>query len=612
MQKCKRLNIGGIFKLIHRKEYPRPQFVREKWINLNGEWQFAFDDENIGMKEKWFTGNISFNKKINVPFAYQTKLSGIHDPSFHDLVWYKKEFTIPKDWKDKRIILHFGAVDYRAWVYVNGQQVGFHEGGHVSFSFDITDYLTYEKEIVVVRVEDPSIDETIPRGKQFWQEKSDSIWYTRTTGIWQTVWLEPVCETRIESLRMTPDIDKGNITLEFEVTGDYIGKNVEIEIEFKGESVAKDTIKTFEQYNKRSINIYNHHIFRTGFHHDGWTWTPENPNLFDLNIKLIDENGSLLDCIDSYFGMRKIHTENGMVYLNNKPYYQKLVLDQGYWPDGLLTAPSDDDFKKDIELAKEMGFNGCRKHQKVEDPRFLYWADRLGFLVWGECAASPYFSEKAVSRLTKEWIEIIERDYNHPCIVTWVPLNESWGVPFIRSDKQQQNHSLAMYHFIHSLDPTRLVISNDGWELTKTDICAIHNYAHGNKDEIEKYEAFKQSLETKEEILRAQPAKRNIYANGFKHEGEPILLTEFGGIGFKVGEDTGWGYTSVKDAKEFTSEYKRVMDAVYASEILFGFCYTQLTDVEQEINGLLTYDRKPKADLQLIKQINDSWHKETI
>lgn len=596
---------------IPRNEYPRPQFVRKNWLNLNGEWQFAFDDENIGVKEKWFQIVHPFKQKIIVPFAYQTKLSGINVPSFHDHVWYRREFTVPKEWSGQKIILHFGAVDYRAWVYVNGQYAGYHEGGHVSFSFDITELLTWETETIVVRVEDPSRDETIPRGKQFWFEKSDSIWYTRTTGIWQTVWLEPVSSTHISKLRLTPDIDRGDIIVEFEVKGNYLNKKAEIEIGFKGEKVVLDTIEIFEAYNKRSINLYNRQIFRTSFHHVGWNWAPESPNLFDIKITLKDDQ-EVLDEIDSYFGMRKIHIENGMVYLNNKPYYQKLVLDQGYWPDGLLTAPTDEDLKKDIELALEMGFNGCRKHQKVEDPRFFYWADKLGFLVWGECPASPSYSEDAASRLTKEWIEIIERDYNHPSIVAWVPLNESWGVPFIKFNKQQQHHSLAMYHLIHSLDPTRLVISNDGWELTVTDICAIHNYNHGSSDEKEKYEAFKESLATKENLLRSKPANRGIYADGFEHNGEPILLTEFGGIGFKVGENNGWGYTSVKNEQEFIADYRRVMEAVYASQALHGYCYTQLTDVEQEINGLLTYHREPKCELEKIREINEMWHPNVV
>ncbi|WP_409271216.1 glycoside hydrolase family 2 protein [Neobacillus sp. SCS-31] len=593
----------------YRPEYPRPQFVRKEWLNLNGEWDFAFDDENVGVREKWFNNGDAFNRKINVPFAYQSKLSGIHDSTFHDHVWYRRECSVPADWKGKRILLHFGAVDYRAWIYVNGQFARFHEGGHTPFSLDITDLLSWGAESIVVRVEDPSTDETIPRGKQFWVEKSDAIWYTRTTGIWQTVWLEPVGKASLSKLRVTPDIDHGDVIAEFEVDGDFTQKCVEIDISFKGERVARDTIDITEPYTKRAINLYNRKIFRTSFHHIGWNWSPESPNLFDVKLTLKDSGGgTIYDEVESYFGMRKIHTENRMVYLNNKPYYQKLVLDQGYWPGGLLTAPSDEEFKKDIELAKEMGFNGCRKHQKVEDPRFLYWADRLGFLVWGECAAFPSYSEDAAARLTKEWIEIIERDYNHPSIVAWVPVNESWGVPFIKNNKQQQHHSLAMYHLIHSVDPTRLVISNDGWELTKTDICAIHNYNHGNNEETSKYEEFKESLSTKENLLNSKPALRGIYADGFEYHGEPILLTEFGGIAYKAGEDSGWGYTSVKDEFEFVEDYRRVMEAVFASKALHGFCYTQLTDVEQEINGLLTYDRKPKCELSKIKEINTMWH----
>ncbi|WEG12837.1 glycoside hydrolase family 2 TIM barrel-domain containing protein [Pullulanibacillus sp. KACC 23026] len=596
---------------MYRQEYPRPQFVREQWLNLNGVWSFSFDDENVGTKNKWFDSKICFDNEINVPFAYQTKISGIHDPSFHDHVWYKKTFSLNKDWSNQRIILHFGAVDYRAWVYVNGKYVGFHEGGHTAFSFDITEYLTWGEETVALHVEDPSTDETIPRGKQFWQEESDAIWYTRTTGIWQTVWIEPVNSNHLSSLRLTPDVDQGNINLEFEVSGDHQDTMVEVEIKFKNQLVVKDMILVIENYNARSINLYNQYIFRTGFHHEGWNWSPENPNLFDIKLTLKNSR-EILDEVQSYFGMRKIHTENGMVYLNNKPYYQKLVLDQGYWPDGLLTAPSDEDFKKDIILSREMGFNGCRKHQKVEDPRFLYWADKLGYLVWGECAASPSFSEKAASRLTKEWVEIVDRDYNHPSIVTWVPVNESWGVPYIRTNSQQQHHSLALYHLIHSLDTTRLVISNDGWELTETDICAIHNYNHGNEEEKLKYMAFEESLSSKDSILLSRPAGRGIYANGFTHRGEPILLTEFGGIGYKVGEEQGWGYTSVKDGEQYLKDYERILNAVYASKILHGFCYTQLTDVEQEINGLLTYDRKPKVELEKIKEINNRWHSTII
>ncbi|PPA69617.1 glycoside hydrolase family 2 protein [Jeotgalibacillus proteolyticus] len=592
-----------------RTEYPRPQLQRKEWKSLNGEWNFTFDDSNIGMKEQWYQNPAALTDKINVPFAYQTELSGIHDSSFHDVVWYQRDFEVPQEWTGKRIMLHFGAVDYYAKVFVNGQLVGENEGGHTPFSFDITHALKFGKASVTVRAEDPSRDETIPRGKQFWKEEIESIWYTNTTGIWQPVWLEPVSQTAVEKLRMTPDLDQGDIEIELEVSPEAVNKMLQIKIEYKGELISQDSFLLVETYLKRRINVFGRHIFHTGFHHEGMTWSPEAPNLFDITFEIKDGQ-DITDSVASYFGMRKVHTEDGMVYLNNKPYYQKLVLDQGYWREGLLTASNDEDFKKDIELSKEMGFNGCRKHQKVEDPRFLYWADQLGYLVWGECAASAFYSERAASRLTEEWTRIIDRDYNHPSIVAWVPLNESWGVEKIRSNRKQQHHSQAMYHHIHSIDGTRPVISNDGWEQTVTDICAIHNYNHGTDEEKNKSAVFKETLETKEALLSAQPAKRKVYANGFEHQGEPIILTEFGGIGFAVGEDNGWGYTSVKNEEEFVEDYSRIMDAVYHSKALHGYCYTQLTDVEQEINGILTYDREPKCDLKLIKKINDQWHNE--
>ena len=595
---------------MYRKEYPRPQLVRKDWLNLNGQWDFEFDDLNVGLKEKWYDDH-SFSKKIEVPFAYQTKLSGIEDPSCHDQVWYKREFTVPAQMKGKRIILHFGAVDYRAMVYINGQLVGMHEGGHTPFSFDITDHLCGDVEAVVVRAEDPSTDETIPRGKQSWEEKSRAIWYTRTTGIWQTVWLEAVHESHIQKLRFTPLFDSGDVKIEFEIKKAFSGKTVEIDISFKGEKVTTQTVSPHEIYTRLTVNLFNRKIFRTEYHGQGWTWSPETPNLFDVVIRVVDE-GVVIDELESYFGMRKIHTENGMVYLNNKPYYQKLVLDQGYWPEGLLTAPSDEALKLDIELSKEMGFNGCRKHQKVEDPRFMYWADQIGYLVWGECGATTSYTEDAVARLTREWLEILERDYNHPSIVTWVPINESWGIPYVCVNEQQKQHTLAMYYMIKSLDPTRLVISNDGWDATKTDICGIHNYGHGHKDDTNRHAYYQHVLGTLEALLNEKHAARNVYTGGFKHEGEPIILTEFGGVAFKAGEDAGWGYTSVTTVEDYVADYERIMKAVFASKILHGYCYTQLTDVEQEINGILTYDRKPKCDLKEINRLNNLWHIPTI
>ena len=598
-----------------RQEYPRPQFVRKDWENLNGTWKFEFDDDNIGLSEKWYLEK-EFSREIQVPFVYQSKLSGINDTKFHDIVWYKRKITIPERWDNKRIILHFGAVDYRAKVFVNGFFAGENEGGNVPFSFDITDLLVGDGKTadITVRAEDPSEDTTIPRGKQFWKEKSESIWYTRSTGIWQTVWLEPVNEISIDKIKMTPDVDNGKIQIEYDLTG-IIKKDriisCDIKIYFKEELIADITNKRVMKSNYIEIDLYEKDIFRGPIHDDGWCWTPENPNLFDIKFTLKEEEKAL-DEVESYFGMRKIHTENGIVYLNNRPYFQKLVLDQGYWPEGLITAPSDEDYKKDILLSKEMGFNGCRKHQKVEDPQFLYWADKIGFLVWGEMASFIEYSDDAAERFTKEWIRVIKRDYNHPCLITWVPLNESWGVPKIAYSPSEQSYSLSIYYLTKSLDKTRPVISNDGWELTKTDICAVHNYNHGMEDEVQKYEYFKESISEKESILKSMPSGKKIYAGGFRHEGEPFLLTEFGGLAYKVTDTEGWGYTLVQDEDQYLKDLDRVFGAVYSSKVLYGFCYTQLTDVEQEINGMLTYDRKPKVPLEKIKEIVSKWRNNVV
>lgn len=594
-----------------RSEYPRPQFVRKDWQNLNGEWAFAFDDKDMGKRDQWFIKPEVFDKKIQVPFVYQTKLSGINSQEIHDIVWYQKQFNWTEN-PNKRCLLHFGAVDYQAEVYVNGLLAGTHTGGHTPFSLDISQLVKENDNILTVRVQDFHDSEEIPRGKQFWKPESSSIWYTNTTGIWQTVWLEPVEEFFIKNVKFTPNIDNGTVEIAIKINKLAANQYIRYSISFKGELLVEDVIKVATQEIIRTVDIYDKTIFRSNFHGDGWTWSPRTPNLFDVELELEDQQKGILDHVSSYFGMRKVHTENGMVFLNNQPFYQKLVLDQGYWPDGLLTAPTDEDFKKDIQLAKDMGFNGCRKHQKIEDPRFLYWADQMGYIVWGECASTISYSPDAVTNLTNEWFEIIERDYNHPSIITWVPLNESWGVPEIHSNKQQQSFSQGIYYMLHALDRTRLVISNDGWEMTETDICAIHNYSHGQKNEINKYNHFRKTLKNVEGLVHMPPGKWAIFAEGFEYKGQPILLTEFGGIGYKVNGQVGWGYTTVENDDQYLEDYKRIMDAIYDSEALWGYCYTQLTDVEQEINGILTYDRQPKVDLEKIKEINEQYFPERI
>jgi beta-galactosidase/beta-glucuronidase len=589
---------------VPRPEYPRPQFRREAWTNLNGGWRFAFDDGDVGLAEGWqnvtaagLEGS-SFDLKITVPFCYQAKLSGIGETAFHDIVWYARTFEQAAPNEGERLLLHFGAVDYRADVWVNGAHVVSHEGGHTPFSADVTSVVRGGENSLVVRAEDPSRDATIPRGKQYWKEQSEGIFYTRTTGIWQTVWLEPVGRSRIGSLRLTPDVDEASLEVEAGVEGFGPDTTLRFVVSFEGNEVLDDRVRVISPVVRRRLPL-----IRPGEAPDTprlsrWPsaklWSPEEPNLYDLRLELQDETGAALDTVDSYFGVRKIEARDGRVYLNNRPYYQRLVLDQGYFPEGILTAPADDDLRRDIELAKEMGFNGARKHQKVEDPRWLFWADTLGFLVWGEMANAYQYSPDYVGRITAEWQEAVRRDYNHPSIVAWVPMNESWGVPNLATDPAQREHLLALYHLTRSLDGTRPVVSNDGWEHALTDLCNIHDYRDA--------EALGRTYAAPESAVAATPAGRPVYVPGHGYRGEPILVTEFGGIAF-AGEEGGWGYSTVADAGDFLDRYEAMIEALLRSGTVQGFCYTQLTDVEQEVNGLLTYGRRPKADLDKIRKI---------
>ena len=588
--------------MIPRPEYPRPQVRRQDWTNLNGEWSFSFDDSNAGLAKGWqdvtpgdlISDNSPFDRKIVVPFCYQAKLSGIGETAFHDVVWYARAFEYSGD---RRLLLHFGAVDYRATVWVNGVHVVSHEGGHTPFSADVTDALSDSGEnVVVVRAEDPSQDVTIPRGKQYWKAESEGIFYTRTTGIWQTVWLEPVNRSRIDSLRLTPDVEDARLEVEATLEGIESGMSLRVTVELEGEPVLEDTFRLHSSFVERSLPLIRRGETPGESRLAAWTgialWSPEHPNLYDLSLELFDEGGEVLDRVDSYFGMRKIEARDGNLYLNGRPYYHRLILDQGYFPEGTLTAPTDDDLRRDIELAKEMGFNGARKHQKVEDPRWLYWADTLGFLVWGEMANAYQYSPNYVRRITAEWQEAVIRDYNHPCIVAWVPMNESWGVPNLMGRRDQVEHLLSLYHLTRSLDLSRPVVSNEGWEHALTDLCTIHDYRDA--------EALAKSYATPESAVSAEPAARPIYVPGHGYGGEPILITEFGGIAFS---GDGWGYSTVADANEFLERYESLIDALLRSAPVQGFCYTQLTDVEQEVNGLLTYDRRPKADLARIREI---------
>lgn len=567
---------------VPRPEYPRPQYVRDNWMNLNGEWEFSYETDE-------------FDQKILVPFAYQTERSGINIQDFHDTVWYRRRFDLPKEMEGKRIILHFGAVDYSCDVWVNGEHITYHEGGHISFEMEITAVVRQTVNELVLKVQDNSLDLEMPRGKQFWEKSSSGIFYTRTTGIWQTVWVEAVASTYLKNVLMTPDLDNRAVKFEYEMDGSE-AEAFEVEISFDGKVLTRHRIQDARNCGTFQLGLDQQAIGRWQYHEE-MTWTPENPRLFDVVFRVLSQ-GLVTDEVVSYFGMRKVSISNGKFMLNNKPYYQKLLLDQGYWEESLLTAPDDEAFITDIRLAKEMGFNGVRKHQKIEDPRFLYHADQMGFLVWGEIGAAYVYSRRYVQRITNEWMSAVLRDYNHPSIVVWTPLNESWGVVEIMNQKEEQSHSAAMVYLTKSLDQSRLVISNDGWEHTVTDLLTIHDYEADKKVLKDRYSSL-------ERILSSTPSSRCLFAQGWEYQGQPVLVTEFGGISYQQGRWDGWGYSNAVSDEDYASRYHAVISALLESPLVQGFCYTQITDVEQEINGIMTYDRKPKVDPAVIRAINE-------
>lgn len=566
---------------IPRPEYPRPDFQREKWLPLNGEWDFSFDKP-------------IFDRKILVPFACETKLSGIHDTSFHNAVWYRRSFSLPEPMHDRQILLHFGAVDYTCRLWVNDQFIREHTGGQCGFSADITDALNASGEnVIVLEARDDPADLEMPRGKQYWKPESESIFYTRTTGIWQSVWLEAVSPMHLCSCRITPLFDERSVRFSYALSAAPQHVTLTAEITFRGKTAGAVSVTptsargAFDwQIDQSALSAWNYQ--------EDLVWTPEQPNLFDVTFRIL-EHGCEVDAVQSYFGMRKVSIQNGQFLLNNRPYYQKLVLDQGYWPESLLTAPSDEAFIRDIELTKAMGFNGVRKHQKVEDPRYLYHADRMGLLVWGEIGAAYLYSEQYADRIYREWLDVLRRDYNHPCIVVWTPLNESWGVQEIETDPRQQAHSEAMVAITKSMDTTRLVVDNDGWEHTNGDLLTIHDYSPSG-------EMLRAHLGSMDAILALRPAQRALFVGRHAYAGQPILLSEFGGVKFVPGTEAqhSWGYCEADSCAAFAGKLRELFDAVRACPLVDGYCYTQLTDVETEQNGLLTYDRTPKLPLETI------------
>lgn len=563
--------------------HPNPSFCRSNWVNLNGTWEFSFDQP-------------IFDKKITVPFCYESKMSEINQTEMHSSVWYRRTTEIQYN-KSGKCLLHFDGVDYRCNVWIDGQYIGSHVGGQTAFVFDISSAIYNKQSIqIVVQAEDDHKNLSMPRGKQYWEDKPKSIFYTHTTGIWKNVWLEFVSDIYLCSVRITPRYDEKSVRFDYQLNLPAAIR-LDTEISYQGKIVSTLSIHNKCESGTYSIQLNQTAIAAWNFYED-LTWSPEHPYLFDVRYTLYNEKSEVIDEVFSYFGMRKISVENGRVLLNNRPYYLKMVLDQGYWPDSLMTPGSDEDIIKDITLIQQMGFNGVRIHQKVECARFLYFADKMGLLVWAEFGSAYLYTNSYAAEMYKEWSENILQNYNHPSIIAWVPLNESWGIQEIKENAMEQAHCGAMYHITKSLDLSRIVIDNDGWEHLNSDLLTIHDY-EGNQD------VLRNRYSSMDNILKFLPGGHYLYVNG-KYKGEPILLTEFGGIALNYSNmsEGDWGYSSDQDPKSYYLHLNNVFDAIKASPILAGYCYTQFTDIDSEKNGLLTYDRKPKIPVEKIAALN--------
>ena len=573
--------------MFERKEYPRPQFRRENWQSLNSEWEFAFDDKNEGIKSGLWQGNKALPLKINVPFSYEYPASGVGDTAQHDVVWYRRTFAIAEGNGGSRALLCFNAADYQTDVWLNGVHILTHTGGFTPFSADITDILKEGENVLVVRCED-TLNDAVPRGKQSWTGSPFSCFYVPNTGIWQNVWLEFFGEDCIAEHSLFCDYDRTELYGEL-VTQYGKADEAEIAVAFDGKLIKRERLTLRGRHNNYRFTLPKDYT-------DDYSWSPENPRLLYVDFALY-KGGKQIDLAHTRIGMRKISVdEHGKICLNNRPYYQRLVLDQGYWQESGLTPPSAESLKRDIELAKAMGFNGARKHQKLEDPYYCYYAEELGFLTWCEMPSAYRFCTEETVAITQEWQGIVKEGRNCTSNVCYVPLNESWGVREIATDERQKAFARSLYYLTKSLDPTRLISTNDGFEtVNPTDILGVHDYDAEKAEDFQKYANGYDGM---------HPQGFALFAEGERYAGEPALLTEFGGRAMQSdAKGEAWGYSGAAQNEEaFLKQLGSIMQGVYSCNFQ-GYCYTQLTDVQQEVNGLLTAERKPKADIEELKAL---------
>ncbi|SDG46865.1 glycoside hydrolase family 2 protein [Microbacterium pygmaeum] len=574
--------------------YPRPQIVRSHWADLTGTWDFA-----IGAPGSRPSA-VDFDRTIVVPFPPESAASGLGEQGMLHSVWYRRAFGPTEleaaGWTDAggRVLLHFGAVDWEATVWVNGITVAMHRGGQSPFTADITHALRpgASNEIVVHAVDDPE-DVSILRGKQDWRDQPHAIWYSRTTGIWQPVWLEAVPETAITSLTWSSDIPTAGVELEVELTGALDDDTwLSVELTHDGELLSETRTRVLSRFETVRMRLPRQ---TNGQQHEELLWSPEHPTLIDATVRVQTRRGT--DAVASYLGIRSVAASGSAFLLNDRPVKVRAVLAQNYWPESHLAAPGAGALRREVELIRDLGFNTARVHQKAEDPRFLYWADRLGLMVWAETASAYAFDRRAASNLLSEWTSLVARDISHPSVIVWVPLNESWGVQHIAHDERQRALSRSVADLTRALDGTRPVISNDGWEHTRSDIWTIHDY-EADPTVITRRYADAAALDAM--IAGFGPAGRRISVDGDRSS-KPVMLTEFGGVSLRARNGTDWGYSTAENPEEFGERVCALIRAVDAAAPLSGFCYTQLTDTGQETNGLLYEDRTPKVEVAAIR-----------
>ncbi|MEM7217770.1 MAG: sugar-binding domain-containing protein [Pseudomonadota bacterium] len=571
-----------------RPEYPRPTLVRDRWLNLNGEWRFRMDADEVGLGERWFAADLPDAATISVPYPVESRASGIQDTQPAAVVWYQRDVEVPADWQG-RVALRVGACDHWSRVFVNDLEVGQHRGGYAPFAFDVQHALQPGINRITIRAAD-SPSWTQPRGKQAGTTRWP-IDYDGVTGIWQTVWLEPLPAVSIETTAFEFSHASGQLTYVVGFSAQVDG-DIRVELSRDGAPVATASAPTDGRGETRlQFDMA-----------DGARWSPEAPNLYDVCITLADHASGDSDQVTSYLGLRELAVVDGELRLNGAKLYLRGVLDQGYFPDGWYTAPTDADLRRDVELTLALGMNCARKHQKAEDPRYLYWADRLGLLVWSEMPSGRIFSTELVETLTGEWIDLVKRDRAHPSVVAWVPFNESWGVWHQSQRPEQRAFVDAIVALTRALDGSRLVVGNDGWEFSSGDLWTLHLYDDGRDLASRLAELIDSPEASVTDTQNARPRAGAL--PGAEVGGLPILLTECGGVGFgRYGEEDFSYGERPQTADALLAQIHEIAAEIHAADRLQGFVWTQLTDIQQEINGLLYFDRRAKLPLETLAEV---------